>query len=268
MSGFAVYAPASSLDQSISCVRCGYDLRALAADSNCPECSSPIASSLDPMLLCHADPAWITILSFALGVTIWGAIFDLIYVLVLAYLHFAPDSLWSTLWLMPTLTFGRQLFWLGVFFMATANPQPRLPRRLNLLRWSLRIITIVAVIMTFFVGFSFSFVRFVWDFIASALLFLYLIHLARRTGRPRLLRLTRIAMVAVLLVYAFLILVTFYGGAEGVLEKIFGWLYQGSILVLIYQLFVLILFRRTLRKSAAFARQYWHFCSPIPSADK
>jgi hypothetical protein len=39
-----------------------------------------------------------------------------------------------------------------------------------------------------------------------------------------------------------------------------------SLPVFAYQFFVLFLFHRTLRKCAAFARQYWHFCSPIHSA--
>ena len=34
--------------------------------------------------------------------------------------------------------------------------------------------------------------------------------------------------------------------------------------IFVYQLYVFFLFHRTLRKSVSFARQYWHFCSPIP----
>src|SRR6266850_7433139 len=87
-----------SLDQNIPCLRCGYNLRTLSSDARCPECSAAIYSSLDPTLLRYADPSWTTILAFALGITIAGAFFDLLYMLLIASLNNFPDSLWSTLW--------------------------------------------------------------------------------------------------------------------------------------------------------------------------
>jgi len=44
---------------SLACVACHYDLRGLAPDSACPECSTPIGESLDPERLIFADRMWL-----------------------------------------------------------------------------------------------------------------------------------------------------------------------------------------------------------------
>ena len=45
-------SPASSaavyIDQGVICLHCHYNLRGLAVDGNCPECGSPVASSINP----------------------------------------------------------------------------------------------------------------------------------------------------------------------------------------------------------------------------
>jgi hypothetical protein len=35
--------------------------------------------------------------------------------------------------------------------------------------------------------------------------------------------------------------------------------------IFLYQLYLLFLFHRTLRQSASFASECWHFCSPMPN---
>jgi len=41
------------------CARCGYNLRTLAVRSVCPECAWPVAESLSPHDLVHANVAWL-----------------------------------------------------------------------------------------------------------------------------------------------------------------------------------------------------------------
>jgi hypothetical protein len=42
------------------CRQCGYDLRTLSSDANCPECNAPVRLSLEnDLLLRSADPAWL-----------------------------------------------------------------------------------------------------------------------------------------------------------------------------------------------------------------
>ena len=55
--------PVSALAESISCISCGYDLRGLPSDSQCPECAEPIENSLKPNLLRFADPERLTLIA-------------------------------------------------------------------------------------------------------------------------------------------------------------------------------------------------------------
>ena len=52
----------------VTCLRCGYDLRGLAADGDCPECSLPVARSLNNTgELHHAPPAWLASITAGTG---------------------------------------------------------------------------------------------------------------------------------------------------------------------------------------------------------
>lgn len=57
----AQYGP--TVDVDLPCVDCGYNLRTLAADAQCPECKAPVAASLDPNLLRYADSSWLATIS-------------------------------------------------------------------------------------------------------------------------------------------------------------------------------------------------------------
>jgi hypothetical protein len=48
---------ASTVDYDLPCAQCGYNLRTLAHASRCPECATPVAVSLAPNPMAHADPA-------------------------------------------------------------------------------------------------------------------------------------------------------------------------------------------------------------------
>ncbi len=50
----------------LPCVKCGYNLRTLAAESRCPECGHPVRESTQDRRLCCADPKWVRQLSTAL----------------------------------------------------------------------------------------------------------------------------------------------------------------------------------------------------------
>ena len=134
MTALASQIPPSALDDNLPCLRCGYNLRTLATDGRCPECSAPIASSLDANLLRYADPTWTTILAFSIGVTLAGASFNLLYLFLVAFLDNFPDALWSALGFTLTITLGRQLYWLGIFFLASADPHGPMPKRIRSLR--------------------------------------------------------------------------------------------------------------------------------------
>src|SRR5436305_1574598 len=77
MTALASQIPPSALDDNLPCLRCGYNLRTLATDGRCPECSTPIASSLDTNLLRYAKIATIVFL-FSSSYWIFESVHDLI----------------------------------------------------------------------------------------------------------------------------------------------------------------------------------------------
>lgn len=65
---------------SLACIGCTYDLRGLEPSAVCPECSTPVAESLDPDRLIFADRAWLRSLNIGMLVSFFlfwqiGAIF-------------------------------------------------------------------------------------------------------------------------------------------------------------------------------------------------
>ena len=98
---------------------------------------------------------------------------------------------------------------------------------------------------------------------ATIVTFLYLLSLARKTELSRFMRHTIMAMGALILVDCYAILTEVLSDQDWVELSSFwvGWLVAAIFLCVAC---VFYLFRRTLLKSAAYARQYWHFCSPLP----
>lgn len=57
-----------TLEIDISCMRCGYNLRGLAVDGQCPECGALVSASLNADRLMFADPNWLS--GIARGLTV------------------------------------------------------------------------------------------------------------------------------------------------------------------------------------------------------
>jgi len=49
-----------TLQRDVPCIKCGYNLRGLPRDRNCPECGTPVTRSAPGDLLSAADPAWLS----------------------------------------------------------------------------------------------------------------------------------------------------------------------------------------------------------------
>jgi hypothetical protein len=67
-------AVAVPIDTDKPCARCGYNLRGLMPDGQCPECSSAIAQSLRGNLLRFADAAWLDKLRLGTTLMIWNIV--------------------------------------------------------------------------------------------------------------------------------------------------------------------------------------------------
>jgi hypothetical protein len=259
----AILAP-SALDQNLACHRCGYNLRTLAPSARCPECSTPIASSLDVTLLRYADPSWTQALALALGLMIFSVVFQTLQLLTLL-LFLKSQDLWmfATL-LMKGYQFVVPLFWLGVYLLGQRNLLTDPPSRRFSLRRAMRIAALLNLTWAILPELKIPTlpVDQLLDLVGTTFLYFYLLQIARRSGKPRLILHTCIAMIILIVAdFVTISIHVFFDNSDLENKLLFAFLP-----VFAYQFFVLSLFRRTLRKCAAFARQYWHFCSPIHSA--
>ena len=65
---FVKYDADGRIGQDLPCLKCGYNLRTLLDDGECPECGASVHESARLAWLCHHDPAWLRRLEVA---TIW-----------------------------------------------------------------------------------------------------------------------------------------------------------------------------------------------------
>jgi hypothetical protein len=104
--------PPSLIEADSPCMSCGYNLRGLQSDSNCPECGHIISASLRGDMLRFSDPSWLAQLRLGASLKLWaivvsfvlsfvagfaGAFFGLPILLVqLAALVGSVMALWGT----------------------------------------------------------------------------------------------------------------------------------------------------------------------------
>src|SRR5215216_4051706 len=117
MSTLAAPLPSTAIEQNIHCLRCGHNLRTLSTDARCPECSTPIASSLNWNLLRFADPSWTNMLALSLGLMMLASAIALIYTVVFLVLNASNSVLFHVSPLETAENFAKLLAWLGVFLL-------------------------------------------------------------------------------------------------------------------------------------------------------
>ncbi|MCG3125283.1 MAG: hypothetical protein CHACPFDD_00100 [Phycisphaerae bacterium] len=74
----AVYAADGSINQDITCKKCGYNLRGLRENGLCPECATPVGRSVTGDLLRFADPAWVGRVAFGLNLIVLGIVITIL----------------------------------------------------------------------------------------------------------------------------------------------------------------------------------------------
>lgn len=62
----------SEVEGDLACVGCGYNLRMLSIDGNCPECFTPIGNTLRGNLLKFSDPGWLDRIRLGMVVKLWN----------------------------------------------------------------------------------------------------------------------------------------------------------------------------------------------------
>ena len=83
------------IQQTIKCIRCGYNLRGLREDGNCPECNAPIAKSLET----RRNAPW------CLATLIASGAFALFHFLFVAIPILTPGGGESDFWLVACFDF-------------------------------------------------------------------------------------------------------------------------------------------------------------------
>ena len=68
---FVAYDADGRIDQDLPCVKCGYNLRTMRDDGQCPECGASVGESARLAWLCQHDPVWLRRLARA---TVWMVI--------------------------------------------------------------------------------------------------------------------------------------------------------------------------------------------------
>jgi hypothetical protein len=81
---------ALTVQSDITCNHCGYNLRGLFPEGNCPECGESIARSLRGNLLRFADPRWLRRVHLGLGV--------IFYTVVIGYILQNVAAFFLTMW--------------------------------------------------------------------------------------------------------------------------------------------------------------------------
>lgn len=65
------YDTSGRIDQDLSCLKCGYNLRGLSSQQICPECGEPAAQTIRGDWLEFSDPKWVRRLACGMRCIIW-----------------------------------------------------------------------------------------------------------------------------------------------------------------------------------------------------
>lgn len=120
------------------CIACGYDLRELPPDINCPECGLPIKRSVGSEKLARADPAWLRKIVIGQSLIAWGMIgalgvlplSGLFMLSLMASLSVSGNSLWPQILFVVIIIMlvvlpgiGILAFLTGSILVTTPSPQ-------------------------------------------------------------------------------------------------------------------------------------------------
>jgi hypothetical protein len=121
--------PASVVTLDSACRKCGYNLRGLQADGQCPECGSPVALSVHGNLLRYSDPVWLRRIARGIGLLLLGYYFVVgLPLLAGAVEIFAAPGLplgtarLENAFFMLLSTVRDLLIWIGIWLFTAPDP--------------------------------------------------------------------------------------------------------------------------------------------------
>lgn len=139
-SGILPARPMELVEDDISCIHCGYNLRTLRLDGVCPECGSPVSLTVRVDLLRFADPRWVENLAagtrWILNSTGLAAIVALLVTAVM--LGSSTDIQGISLWFRNAILCLGILIIPGCLQITAPEPGRRESRQQSFARWSAR----------------------------------------------------------------------------------------------------------------------------------
>lgn len=135
--------PPTVVEDDRMCVRCGYNLRTLSLDANCPECAAPVRNSFLSDKLVFSHPTWVRSLARGTGIGCVGVLlFVLLMLLIFNDTFRSSPSAYtylSVLYNLPVIlvSIGAFIFTKAETFRkaATSDPKSRTFARILVIIW-------------------------------------------------------------------------------------------------------------------------------------
>lgn len=143
-------SPPVVLDEDVTCIQCGYNLRGLTTDGRCPECSAAVERSLRDNRLQFADADWLGRVKLGADLLYCGIVVSILLVAITALCSVwigASGLAGALMFVIETVWLAWPVFYLGSIALLTTR-EPRLER--NAFDPTSRGVTRVGAILLFF----------------------------------------------------------------------------------------------------------------------
>jgi len=110
------------IDQDLTCLKCGYNLRGLLPENICPECATPISQSAHGDLLQFCDSDWITKLAKGMRCIWWALVMLILMPFIMLLVSVIKLSFLATLFAPLVVIIPSIFIILGLWLFTTPDP--------------------------------------------------------------------------------------------------------------------------------------------------